>query len=356
MSSQHFNRLPAEWELQDGVQLTWPHADSDWAPQLGSIVALFEELVGLLAGRGQVVIGAPQRDIGRLARRFEVLGVPSERVQLYPVRADDTWVRDHGPITVMTEHGPCLYDYQFTGWGHKYPAALDNDITANLYRQGAYPGAGYRLRDLVLEGGAIDSDGCGTLLTTSQCLLNPNRNPGLNQAELEAALREDFGVAKINWLHHGALQGDDTDSHIDTLARLCPDQRIAYQSCDVPEDSHYQELRLMEDELRAMTSASGEPYGLIPLPWPTAKYDAERRRLPASYANFLVVNGLVIMPTYDDPRDSEALAQIAKAFPGYDVQGLDCSTAIIQHGSLHCLTMQLPQGVLRTSGHHTQGD
>lgn len=356
MSSQHFNRLPAEWEPQDGVQLTWPHADSDWEPQLGNIVALYERLVSLLARRGQVVIGAPQSEVEGLARRFECLGIPLERVQLHPVRANDTWVRDHGPITVITDHGPCLYDYQFNGWGHKHPAALDNGITADLYRQGAYPGAGYRLRDLVLEGGAIDSDGRGTLLTTSQCLLNPNRNPGLNQAELEAVMREDFGVAKINWLHHGALQGDDTDSHIDTLARLCPDQCIAYQSCDVPGDSHYQELRLMEDELRAMSSACGERYRLVPLPWPAPKYDAEGQRLPASYANFLVINSLVIVPTYDDPRDSEALAEIARAFPGYDVEGLDCSVAIIQHGSLHCLTMQLPQGVLRASGHHIQGD
>jgi len=340
-------RLPAEWEPQDGVQLTWPHAGTDWLRLLDAVIPVYERLVGLLAEVGAVVIGAPPAEVESLGRRFEALGIPADRVHLYPVASDDTWARDHGPITVITASGPCLLDYRFNGWGRKYAFELDDAITADLHRQGAYPGARLLPRDLVLEGGAIESDGAGTLLTTARCLLNPNRNPALDRAAIERALCDDLGVSKVNWLHRGAMEGDDTDSHIDTLARLCPGDAILYQACDDPRDSHHTELDAMAQELGAMTSAAGRPYRLIPLPWPAPKFDEEGSRMPATYANFLACNGMVIVPTYRDARDGEALARVGEAFPGYRVEGLDCLPLIHQHGSLHCITMQLPRGTLR---------
>lgn len=346
MTTRQTVRLPAEWEPQDAIQLTWPHKGTDWLPLLADVIPVYERLVQLLARRGHVIIGAPAAEVDAIQQRFAELALPPDKLHIYPVASDDTWARDHGPIAVETANGLCLLDYQFTGWGHKYPCEQDNKITSELYQQGAYPGAKIQHCQLVLEGGAIESDGNGTLLTTTQCLLNPNRNPTLSQAEIEEQLRHDLGVEKINWLHHGAMEGDDTDSHIDTLARLCPNDVIAYQACDDETDSHYSELALMAEELKNITSSSGKQYQLVPLPWPSPKYDEEGHRLPATYANFLIFNQMVIVPTYRDAQDDEALAQLAKAFPGYQIEGLDCLTIIHQHGSLHCITMQLPQGTL----------
>ncbi|MEZ5529814.1 MAG: agmatine deiminase family protein [Porticoccaceae bacterium] len=339
-------RLPAEWEPQDAIQLTWPHEDTDWQPLLADVIPIYERLVQLLAQHGHVLIGAPANQVNDLRARLTAQGAPSDRLHIYPVAANDTWARDHGPITVETADGLCLLDYQFTGWGNKYAHDLDNQVSATLFELGAYPGAKLHHRDLVLEGGAIESDGNGTLLTTAQCLLNPNRNPSLSQQEIEQQLRDDLGLRKINWLHHGSMEGDDTDSHIDTLARLCPNNVIAYQACGLETDSHYRELQQMAEELRQLSDADGNPYELVPLPWASPKYDEDGHRLPATYANFLIFNDMVIVPTYRDVQDKEALAQIAKAFPGYRVEGLDCLPIIHQHGSLHCITMQLPKGTL----------
>jgi agmatine deiminase len=350
------SRLPAEWEPQDAVQLTWPHAGTDWRDSLEEVVALYERLVALLVGVGDVLIGAPAAEVAQVRARLAGAGVPGARLHIFAVSSDDTWARDHGPITVQSSAGPCLLDYRFNGWGGKFDAELDDAITASLYRQGAYPGARLRRRALVLEGGAIESDGRGTLLTTSACLLNPNRNPALDQAEIEALLRADLGVRKVNWLRSGALEGDDTDSHIDTLARLCPGGVIAYQACDDRGDSHYPGLQAMAQELRQMRSAGGEHYRLLPLPWPAPKYDGAGRRLPATYANFLICNGSVLVPTYRDLRDTEALRRVAQAFPGYRVTGVDCLPLIQQHGSLHCITMQLPRGVLSGGAGASRGN
>lgn len=344
--TNHRVRLPAEWEPQDAIQLTWPHAGTDWKPILNEIIPVYEALVTLLTRAGKVVIAAPPTDLESLSQRMIQLGVSADKLRIFPVESNDTWVRDYGPVTVETDRGLCLLDYQFNAWGDKHPCQLDNALTSVLFELGAYPGAAHCKSGLVLEGGSIETDGMGTLLTTAQCLLNPNRNPSLDRVEIEQQLCKDLGVKKINWLHHGALQGDDTDSHIDTLARLCPNNVIAYQACDDETDSHFQELQLMASELQNMTSADGSSYRLIPLPWPAAKYDKTGQRLPATYANFLVFNHLVIVPTYRDMQDGEALAQLAKAFPGYQIEGLDCLPVIQQHGSLHCITMQLPKGTL----------
>ena len=197
----------------------------------------------------------------------------------------------------------------------------------------------------VLEGGSIESDGAGTLMTTSQCLLSPNRNEHLTQPQVEEFLKSSFGVERVLWINHGYLAGDDTDSHVDTLARFCDVDTIAYVQCDDKTDEHYASLKLMERELKSFKTLEGNPYRLIPLPMADARYEGEQR-LPATYANFLIVNGALLVPTYRSPKDEQALSALREAFPDREVVGVDCSALIHQHGSLHCVTMQLPYYVL----------
>jgi agmatine/peptidylarginine deiminase len=199
---------------------------------------------------------------------------------------------------------------------------------------------------LVLEGGSIEVDGEGTLLTTESCLLNPNRNHGLNRAQIETELRRLLGVDRILWLKQGAIDGDDTDGHIDTLARFCDAGTIAYQACNDHNDPHYSGLRSMAAELKTLRRKDGTPYKLVPLPWPQAIHDHTGRRLPATYANFLIINGAVLAPTYNDPADDVALAALRPAFPGREIVPVMCRPLIYQYGSLHCVSMQLPEGVI----------
>jgi agmatine deiminase len=341
-------RLLAEWEPQDAVMLTWPHDATDWGWLMDEVVPLYEALVTVILDYADVVIAAPEEQLESIRAGLAAMDVPLEYVHLYPVQSNDTWARDHGPLTVEMPEGFKMLDFVFNGWGNKHASALDNLISASLHTQGAFPEATLESQDWVLEGGSIEVDGRGTLLTTEACLLNPNRNPGLSKEEVERRLKEAFGVRKVNWLKHGHLAGDDTDSHIDTLARLCPDNVIAYVTCDDPDDEHYAELKAMESELRTMTDVDDQPYRLVPLPWPGVHLSArgEGGRLPATYANFLIINGAVLVPIYDCLSDEDALAQVAQAFPGYDIMGIPCNTLIEQGGSLHCITMQIPEGVI----------
>jgi agmatine deiminase len=211
---------------------------------------------------------------------------------------------------------------------------------------GAFNSISFETIGLILEGGSIESDGKGTILTTAECLLNPNRNPHLSRQEIEEELLSLLGAEEVLWLENGYLAGDDTDSHIDTLARFAPDDTILYVACDDPDDEHFESLKAMREELETFRTRDDKPYRLLPLPWPQARHDENGQRLPATYANFLVINGAVLVPTYDDPSDATALKIIAKAFPGRKIIGIDCLPLIEQHGSLHCVTMQMPKGVL----------
>jgi agmatine deiminase len=287
---------------------------------------------------------AAHRD--HVQRLLDAAGVPAARVRLECVPSNDSWSRDHGPITVHQDGVPRLLDFRFNGWGGKYAADLDDRITARLAAAGAFATAAPEAVDFVLEGGGIESDGEGTLLTTAQCLLTPGRNPRLDRAGIERELLRRFGLRRVLWLEHGHLEGDDTDSHIDTLARFCDARTIAYQACADAADAHHADLAAMERELQALRTADGAPYRLVPLPWPGAKRSAEGRRLPASYANFLIIDGAVLVPTYRDPADALALERLAGCFPGREIVGIDCLPLIEQNGSLHCITMQLPRGVL----------
>jgi len=336
--------LPAEWEAQDGIMLAWPHATSDWHPVLDQVEPVFVEIARQVSRFERVLIVTPEIDSTR--SKLAAADALLERIDLFAIPSNDTWSRDFGPITVIENDRPVLLDFGFNGWGLKFAADQDNQITARLQAAGAFGATERRIPGLILEGGSIESDGAGTLLTTAECLLGPNRNPHLDRAAIEAEFRRWLGAEHVLWLESGYLAGDDTDSHIDTLARLCPQDTIAYVACADEQDEHFAALRRMEAELRSFRTRDGRPYRLIPLPWPGAKFDADGERLPATYANFLVIDGAVLVPTYNDPGDAEALAAVGEAFPDRSIIGIDCSPLILQHGSLHCVTMQLPKGVL----------
>ena len=258
--------------------------------------------------------------------------------------SNDTWARDHGFITLVDDEGHArLLDYCFNGWGEKFPAELDNAINRRLYEEGKVKGEYTDCLDFVLEGGSIESDGKGTVFTTTGCLLAPHRNQPMTQADIEERLKQDLHAERIVWIDYGHLTGDDTDGHIDTLVRICPDDTILYVGCEAPEDEQYKDLQLMKAQLATFRTLEGKPYRLMELPMPRPIYDEGGYRLPATYANFLVINGAVLCPTYDQPDlDAEALRLIGEAFPDREIVGIDCRSVIKQHGSLHCCTMQYP--------------
>ena len=342
-------RLPAEWEPQDGVLLAWPpDSAAGWQPVLQEIRGTVAAIAAAVSHRERVILTTTAPDEAR--RMLDAAGARLDRVELAVTETDDIWARDFGPLTVVpvAQGGrkPCLLDFTFNGWGGKARCARDNEATARLHAAGCFGDTARRTMDLAFEGGSVDTDGRGTLLTTDSCLLNPNRNPQLGRAEIEAALMQAFGLRRVLWLHHGWLAGDDTDGHVDMLARLAPDDTILYTACDDPADEHAAALHVMANELRALRTLDARPYRLLPLPWPRPMHDPSGNRMPASYANFLVINGAVLVPSYGDVSDAAAQAVVAQAFPGRAIIGIDATTPIRQHGSLHCLTMQLPQGVL----------
>lgn len=327
--------------------LTWPYADSDWRSELAGVEPVFAAIASRVSHYEQVMITChdnAHRD--HIAAQLEHSRTRMEAVRFYTAPSNDVWVRDHGPITLAEDGRPVLCDFTFNGWGGKYEAAADNEITRRLHAQGAFGATPLRRSDFVLEGGSIDSDGNGTLLTTARCLLAPTRNPAWSRARIEAFIMEELGVARILWLEHGYLAGDDTDSHIDMLARFCDERTIAYTTCDNPADEHYRELQLMAVELAALRDAGGRPYTLVALPLPQTKRDRDGRRLAASYANFLIINQAVLVPVYNDPADQAALDRLAACFPGRTIIDIPCLPLISQNGSLHCVTMQIPAGVL----------
>lgn len=340
-------RLPPEWTPQQAIMLTWPHQHSDWQPWLQQVEPVFVAIAQAVAERENLIISAYDAEhLTHIQILLQQAGINPERIRLYIAPSNDTWVRDHGPLTVTTDGTLQLLDFSFNGWGGKFDASLDNTLTRRLHTQGAFDATPITTLEFVLEGGSLEVDGAGSLLTTEHCLLSPQRNPTLTRDQIESHLREWLGVTRVLWLRHGYLAGDDTDSHIDTLARFCATDTICYVACDDPHDEHYAELNAMAQELRALRTVSGIPYRLVALPWPKAKYGEAGKRLPASYANFLIINGAVLAPTYDDPADAAALAALQSCFPDRRIIAIPCLPLIRQYGSLHCVTMQIPTAVL----------
>lgn len=338
-------RFPAEWEPQSAVLLAWPHEGTDWAEQLDSVKTTYIALIAAIA-RFQIAVVCV-RDTALQAHASRLLqqaGVDPARLRFAHVAYNDTWLRDSGPITLRDGQEFRLLDFHFTAWGGKFEAALDDRIVSTLHGAGMFQQAQRQRIDFALEGGAIETDGEGTLLSTWRCL--HERHPALTRDEVTGFLQDKLRQERTLWLDHGYLEGDDTDAHIDTLARFAAPDAIVYQGCDQPGDRHYQELQAMARELAAFRTRQGQAYRLYELPWAQPILDGDRR-LAASYANFLIVNGAVLMPAYDDPADAQAMAVLAKAFPRHQIIAIPCRPLIWQNGSLHCLTMQLPEGLVR---------
>ncbi len=337
--------LPAEWEEQAFIQLTWPHNKSDWAYMLDEVEQCYINIARHILMHERLIIVTCEAD--HVTSLLKKADVDCTNLTLVDIDSNDTWSRDHAFITTIDKDGNALLnDFCFNGWGMKFAANLDNRINIKLMDKGVLKGKYVPRLNFVLEGGSIESDGQGTLLTTSDCLLSKNRNDMMTRQEIEQYLKSAFSINKVLWLENGFLEGDDTDSHIDTLARLCPDNTIVYESCDDKNDIHYSALKAMEEELKTFTNNNGEKFNLLPLPLPDAIYDENGERLPATYANFLIINGAVLTPTYNQQeKDREALNLIQKAFPKHKIIGIDCRALIKQHGSLHCVTMQYPKAV-----------
>ncbi|MDE6391331.1 MAG: agmatine deiminase family protein [Duncaniella sp.] len=335
-------RLPAEWEPQSLVLMAWPHAGTDWAPMLDETLDCFASIIRAVSARTPVLVVGPA-DLCRdsMAAR----GFDPERVFFADIPTNDTWARDFGPVTV--DHGgiPECLDFCFNGWGMKFAACEDNLVTSRIASLGILPGLRVNRLGFVLEGGSIESDGRGTILTTSECLLSPNRNGQMSRAEIEEYLLGEFGAERMLWLDHGALAGDDTDSHIDTLARLAPHDTIVYVGAGPETNPNHGALAAMLEDLKALRTADGMPYNLVELPSPDPVRDPDDGSLlPATYANFLISNGAVFLPVYGQPmNDRLAEMTLQAVFPDCEIVPMDCRALIRQHGSLHCVTMQIPQ-------------
>lgn len=335
--------FPAEWHPVSAVQLTWPHASTDWAPVLTSVEPCFADIARAILKESRLIIVAPETD--HIRKYFSE--TENQGIHFAALPTNDTWARDHGAIGVIVKGEPTLLDFTFNGWGLKFASNYDNLLTRKIYEDRKIFNQQVRYANhlnFVLEGGSIETDGEGTLLTTSECLMSPNRNGYLDKHEIERYLMMHLGISRVLWLNHGYLAGDDTDSHIDTLARFCSPTDIAYVKCTNPADEHFDALCAMEEELKEFRTSAGKPYHLHPLPMPRPITDTDGQRLPATYANFLIVNNSLLVPTYHDPADEHALSILSTAFPKLTIVPVDCLPLILQHGSLHCVTMQYPNG------------
>ncbi|MDR2853920.1 MAG: agmatine deiminase family protein [Prevotellaceae bacterium] len=339
MSTSKHIILPAEWAEQEFVQLILPHEDTDWYSTLDEVNKCYAHIALEISKRQKLlVVCNEQKSARNLLKNCNL-----QNITFAELPCNDTWARDTAAITVLEDNRPTLLDFTFNGWGLKFAANLDNLITNSLYKNGYFPEKFHYkdCRNFVLEGGSIESDGQGSILTTTKCLLSENRNY-LSKSEIEEKLKAYFGAKRILWLEHGYLAGDDTDSHIDTLARFCDDNTIAYVSCTDKNDEHFEELKAMENELKQFRTAAGAPYKLVALPMTDTIIDTDCR-LPATYANFLIINGAVLLPTYDVPQDDVAAQILQTAFPDREIVKINCVPLIRQHGSLHCVTMQFPR-------------
>ncbi|MES2824722.1 MAG: agmatine deiminase family protein [Pseudomonadota bacterium] len=336
-------RLPAEWEPQDAILLLWPHKGVD-GMQL-TIVQLYEALVSVICDYTDVVIALSKTEIDNVRFRLEAMSIPLEHVYFYPVSYGDAlsnlWARDCGPIAIESEQGLKLLSFTLNGCGEKVDA---NNVFKQLRLQNAFPAVCYEDQNWSLEAGVIGTDGQGTLLAKESYFLSKESSSNLSKDEIESRLKNAFGVSNILWLVSGSMC--ENCHYIDQLVRFCPNNTIVYTACDEEQDKYYKGLKKMEIELSFMKNAAGEPYRLLPLPWPGAMFNDEDERLQVSYASFLIVNEAVLVPIYNALSDEDALEVVFQAFPGFDIMGIPSETLVEQGGSLHRIAMQLPEGAL----------
>ena len=333
--------LPPEWAPQTAVMVTWPHENSDWAQDIKAIEHVYLDVARQITRHEHLLIVCRDTAHARgVKQRLAAKGVAPTTVYLACAFTNDTWTRDYGPISVYIDDSPTLLNFRFNGWGSRYKADLDDALNHTLSVHGIFADTPMVGVELILEGGSIDTDGQGTLLTTHSCLRNPNRNPHLAPEEIDRTLMEKLGINRILWLTEGVIIGDDTDGHVDNLARFCDAHTIAYSSCGRRNDAQFEMLKGVESVLRHFRTRKGNPYRLVPLPLPSALYNSKNQRLPANYVNFLIINNAVLVPQYSDPADAIALHRLNKLFPDRQLIGIDCRPLIKQYGSLHCMTMQ----------------
>jgi agmatine/peptidylarginine deiminase len=330
--------FPAEWQKQWGILLTWPHASTDWQDNLQAAEACYVQIAQAITQYENLLIIC-QDESHQLYIQGLLNTCSQNHLHFLQATYNDTWIRDYGFITIYADGKPKLLNFTFNAWGNKFESSLDNAINQQLHKHAAFESYSMQTINWILEGGSIETDGKNTLLTTEKCLLNPNRNPDLSKTDIESHLKEQLGIERIFWLKHGHIEGDDTDAHIDTLARFADAHSIIYmQSSD---DS---ELQKMEAELNAFGTTEGQQYTLYPIPLPKpAITDKDGRKLPASYVNFLIINNAVLLPVYGIKEDDIAIKQTEKAFPEHKVIPINCRALIAQNGSLHCITMQVPE-------------
>ncbi|MCL2597140.1 MAG: agmatine deiminase family protein [Paludibacter sp.] len=335
--------FPPEWAKQEFVQLTFPHAGTDWANMLDEVQECFCEIIrAILRFENVLVVCADNQSILKIEKLKEQNS--NYKLQIVNCFSNDTWARDHAAITVFENNRRTLLDFTFNGWGLKFAANYDNLISSKLFSKKIYTNFNYKdCRNFILEGGSIETDGAGTILTTEKCLLSENRNY-LNKSEIEDNFKKYFGIIRVLWLKNGSLTGDDTDSHIDTLARFCNQETIAYVKCEDTQDSNYQEFTAMENELKTFRTLTGKPYNLVELPMAN-KVEFNGKQLPATYANFLIINNAVLLPIYNSPKDKTAFEILKKLFPKREIIPINCLSLIKQGGSLHCSTMQFPKNL-----------
>lgn len=332
-------RFPAEWEKECAVLVAMPHENTDWLYIIDEVTECYKNLIKAFADKGIITIVVSPDS---LKTRELLKDIDPTKVIYFDAETNDTWTRDYGPITIEKKGKIIVEDFKFNGWGLKFAACHDNLVTGKLCKSNLITAERENRLGFVLEGGSLETDGEGILLTTTRCLESPNRNGDLSRNQIEARLAEWLGIKKFLWLEHGALEGDDTDSHIDTLARMAPYNTIIYTGCQDITDSHFGELNKMKHEIEAFTTSEGNKFNLVELPLPSPIYDEEGSRLPATYANYLVTPQAVFMPSYNQPLNDATAKGILEAIFEKEVIPVDCTPLIKQHGSLHCATMQIP--------------
>ncbi len=336
-------RFPAEWEKQSAVLIAWPHKSGDFHNHIESVEQTYVFIAKTISEYQKLLIVC--RDDSHQQHINSLLPDNNRKIVYVQASVNDIWVRDTAFITVEQDGQLQLLNFRFNGWGNKYPHHEDDALNHKLLAKLPFQDISHTDIDFILEGGSVESDGVDIVLTTRQCLLNPNRNKELSQADIEQQLNVHLGCKRVLWLDQDNLSGDDTDAHIDTLARFCSATTIAYTSCEDPHDQHYNGLKRMETQLQAFRTSDNKPYKLVALPLPEPFFNDEGERLPANYANFLIINNAVLVPVYNDPMDNIALERLADCFPDHKIIPTPCKPLVHQYGSLHCMTMQFPEQV-----------
>jgi len=329
-------RLPAEWEKQEMILMAFPTLQSDWVDDISSAYSIFIKIASAISYNQKLILLVPPQEKEKIKRKF----CYHDKISFVPYDIDDTWIRDYGPISVIENSKRVLKDFIFNGWGDKFPHDKDNLSSEYIHKNLYFGLSKLENIDFILEGGSIDSDGNGTILTTSECLLNKNRNNKFSKTDIEAIFKKELGIQNTLWLNHGYLSGDDTDGHIDMLARFVSRETIVYLKCYDKSDEHFQELEKMEKELKSFKNINGDPYKLIPLPLTKPIYK-DNKRLPASYVNFLIINSAVLLPIYKDESDKMVIEIFKNIFKDREIIPLDSRRLIEQGGSIHCSTMQV---------------